>query len=96
MEHLQARILAPEIESCPTKAALQQSQLPGVKLKKYFISYRRFKTQKHSVSIGVSCTGFSLYEHFNRYLLIKLFYIQNRKVSLSKTLLLDTDKHVLT
>ena len=30
-----------------------------------FISYRRRKTQTHSVSIGLSCSDFSCYAHFN-------------------------------
>ena len=50
----------------PTKAASQGTQLSGEKLKKFFISYRRLKTQKHSVSISLFCSGFSFYEHFNK------------------------------
>ena len=38
----------------------------GVKLKKFFINYWRLTTQKHSVSIGFFCFGFSFYELFNR------------------------------
>ena len=33
---------------------------------RFHISYRRLKTQKHSVSIGLPCCGISFYEHFNR------------------------------
>ena len=47
-----------------TKAALQRTQLSGVKLNKSFISYQSLKTQKHSVSIGFFYSGF--YEQFNR------------------------------
>ena len=35
-------------------------------VKFFFISYRHHKTQKHSVSIDLSCFIFSFYEHFNR------------------------------
>ena len=42
------------IELCPTKAASQRTQLSGVKLKKKFISYQRFKTHMHVVSIPLS------------------------------------------
>ena len=55
-----------KIKLCPTKAASQWAQLSGVKLKKPFICYRRLKTQKYLVSIGLSCSGFYFHEHFNR------------------------------
>lgn len=49
----QARILAPEkVELYLTKAASQLSQLYDMKLI-FCISYQRFKTQKHLVSIGL-------------------------------------------
>ena len=51
---------------CPTKPAPQHTHLCGVKLSKFFISYRRLKTQKHLVSIDVFCSGIYFYEHFNR------------------------------
>ena len=47
--------------SCPTWSS-----------KKIF-SYRRFKTQKHWVSVGLSCSGFSFYGHFNRQLTYAVF-----------------------
>ena len=70
----QAWILAPGIgqclaktEICPKKTALQRTRLSYVKLKFFFnTSYRRFKTQKYSVSVSLSCSCFSCYEHFNR------------------------------
>ena len=52
-------------ELCPTKA--------DVKLEKFFISYRRLKIQKYSVSVGVSCFGFSFYERFNRQFIYPIF-----------------------
>ena len=30
------------------------------------LSYRRLKIQKHMVNIGLSCSGFSFYGHFNK------------------------------
>ena len=70
---LQAWISAPDTGKCPVKtelcpvaAALQRTQLSGVKLRKNIISYRRLKTQKYSVSRGFSFSGFYFYEHFNR------------------------------
>ena len=45
-----AWILAPDIRQCTTKAASQRTQLSGVKFF-FFISHRRHKTQKYSVSI---------------------------------------------
>ena len=62
-------------------------QVSGVKLEKFFISYRRLKNQKYSVSIGLSCSGFSFYEHFNRKFTYVVFYIQNRQMCLSKKIL---------
>ena len=47
-----------KIKLCPTKAASQRTQLSGV-TELFFVSYRRPKTQKHSVSIGLSCSGFT-------------------------------------
>ena len=41
-----------KIELSPTKDVSQQIKLPGVKLK--LISYQCLKTQKHSVSVGLS------------------------------------------
>ena len=40
--------------------------MAAVRLKKFFNSYGRLKTQKHSVSIGLLCSGFPFYEYFNR------------------------------
>ena len=52
------------------------------------ISYRRVKTQKHLVSIGLPCSAFPFYEHFNRqFTYAGIFYIQNRKMCLSKKIL---------
>ena len=62
---LQARILAPDIGQCQAKtqvlsdkAASKRAQLYKREIKNLFISYRRLKTHKHSVSIGISCSGF--------------------------------------
>ena len=53
-------------------------------VKNVFISDQRLKTQKHSVSAGVFCSGFPFYEHFNRQFSEAFLYIQNRKMCLSK------------
>ena len=53
-----------KMKLCPLKAA----------------SYRRLKNYKHSVSIGLSCSGFPFYEHFNRQFTYAVFYVQNRNV----------------
>ena len=45
-----------KIELCSTKAASKVT----------FLSYRRLKTPKHSIDIGISYSGFSFHEHFNR------------------------------
>ena len=97
-------MIAPDIGQCPAKNRvmsnknyLQRTQFSGMKLEKDIISYRRLKTQKHSVSIGFSCFGFYFHEHFNRQFTYAVFlYIQNRKMCLSKKVLLDADEHVLT
>ena len=53
-------------ELYPTKTTSKRTRLPGVKLKK-IISYRRLKTQKHSIRIGLYCSSFFLfYKHFER------------------------------
>ena len=54
--------------------------------KKFFISYRRLKTQKHSVSIGHFRSVFFmniLIDNLQR----RFFYIQDRKMCLSKKVL---------
>lgn len=49
-------------ELYPTKAAIQRTQLSGVKFSKFIIiSYRLLKTQKHSASIDPSCSGFCFF-----------------------------------
>ena len=40
-----------------------------------YISYQHLKTQKHSVCLGLSCSGFSFNEHFNRQFTYAVFYI---------------------
>ena len=62
-----------KIELCLMKAVLKQTQMPDIKLTKT-ISYLRLKTQKHLVSICLSCTGFSFYEHFNRQSTYTVFF----------------------
>ena len=76
-----------KIELCPTKAASERTQLLGLKLKKSFASYQRLKTDKHSVSIDLPCSGFSFYERFNRQFTCAVFYIQNRKMCFTKKIL---------
>ena len=44
-----------------------------MKLKKFFISYRCLKSQKHSVRRGLSYCGFTFYEHIINNLLKQLF-----------------------
>ena len=46
------------------------------------LGYRR-----HSVSIGLSCSNFSFYDYFARQFAYAVFYIQNRKMCLSKKIL---------
>ena len=46
-----------KIKLCSTKAIFQRTQLFGVKA---------LKTQKLSISIGLSYSGFSFYEQFSR------------------------------
>ena len=70
-----------KIELCPTKAALQRTELFGVKSKKLFTCYRRLKSLKYSVSIDLSALLF-FYEHFNRQ--CSFLYIHNCKMCLSK------------
>ena len=48
-------------ESCFTTDTVIRREV-----KKKFIRYGRLETQNHSVSIGLSCSGFSFYEYFNR------------------------------
>ena len=62
-----------KIELCLMKAVLKRTQMSGVKLTKT-ISYLRLKTQKHLVSIGLSYSGFSFYEHFNRQFTYAVFF----------------------
>ena len=55
---------------------------------KKIICHSRLKTQKYLVSIGLSCSGFSFYEHFNRqFPYVVFFYIQNCEISLSENIL---------
>ena len=61
-----------KIELCPKKAASQRTQLFGVKLRK-IISYRCLKTQKHLVSIGLSCSGSSFMNILIDNLLLQFF-----------------------
>ena len=84
---IQARILAPDIAQCPAKSrfmsdknCLTTDTVARREVKKvFYISYRRLKIQKHSVSIGISCPGF-FYKHFQRHFTYAVFYIQNRKM----------------
>ena len=57
-------------------------------VKKFFINYQ-LKNQTHSVSIDLSCSGFSFYENVNRqfaflihlFNILQFFYIPNRTMS---------------
>ena len=53
---------------------------------------RLLKTQKHSVSKSLFCSGFSFFKHFNRkiYLCSFFFNIQNRERCLSKKILYNS------
>ena len=90
---LQTFFLALVIGQCPAKnwvmfdeSYFTTNTVVRVKLI-FFITYRRLKTQKHSVSIGLSGSGFSFYEHFNRQLTYAVFLYSNRKMCLSKKIL---------
>ena len=77
-----------KIESCLAKAASQQTQLSGMKLKKKFISYRRLKTLKHLVGIGAFPALIFLFMNILiENLLMQFFYIQICKMCFSKNIL---------
>ena len=65
LEQRTSDIFRQKSKLCTKKIALQRTQLSGMKLL-FFINYRHLKIQKHSVSMGLSCTFFSLYDHFSR------------------------------
>ena len=73
----QTWILAPEIGQWPMKAPLQRTQLFGVKLRK-IISDRHLKNQKYSVSICLSCSGFTSVSPFSG---ISQKYLQFRLIT---------------
>ena len=56
-------------ESCFTTDTVTRGEVKKV------ISYRHLKTQKHSVRIGLPCSGFSFYEHCNREFTYAVFFI---------------------
>ena len=68
-----------KIELCPKKTTSQQTELPGLTLK-IFLSYQGLESQEHSLGKGLSYSGFSFYEHFNRQFTYAAFFIQNRKM----------------
>ena len=79
--HNQVWILTTDIGQFPAKKSsyirwklLHIWHLSGMKLRK-IISYRRLKTQKHSLRIDLSCSSFSFYEHFNKKLTFVVFLI---------------------
>ena len=57
-------------ESCFTTDTIVQREI------KEFISYRRLKTQKHSVRKGLSRSWFSFYEHCIRQFTLQFFIFQ--------------------
>ena len=59
-------------------------------VKNIIISYRRLKTQKHLVSIGLPYSSFSFYEPFNRQFTDAVFYMQNVKCVSVKSFHSDT------
>ena len=63
-----------KVDLCLTKFVSQRTQLPDVKLTNYKW-LRCLKTQKHSVSMDLSCSGFSFYEHFSRQFTYSVFFI---------------------
>ena len=76
-----------KLELCPTKAASQRTQLSGVKLKIFFLSYRPLKTNKHLVSIGLSRGLFFLMNILIDNLLMQLLYIQIHKMYFNEKIL---------
>ena len=74
-----------QIELTKGTSPSQRTQLLGVKLKKFFTSYRHLKTQMHSVSTGFPPLFFINILKEN--LLMQVFYIQNRKMCLSKMII---------
>ena len=65
-------MLAPEIGQCPAKNRFMFDEScfatdRDVRREvKNFLSHRRLKTHRHSISIQRSSSGFSFYEHINR------------------------------
>ena len=66
-------------ESCFTKDTISRCDVI------FFISSRRLVTHDLSVSIGLSCSGFSFHDHFNRQ--SNFFNIENCKMRLSENVL---------
>ena len=82
-DSFQAWILAPDIGQCPGKNLIMSNESwftmkTAVRREvKRKLSYRGLKTYKHSVSIALSCSGFSFYEHFNTQLyLLSFLYLK--------------------
>ena len=87
----QAWILPPDIGQSRGKSRVLPEHSCPKRGWFFFISYQRLKTQKPSVSLGLSYFGFTFYEHFNRQITRQftylLFYIQNHKICLNKKIL---------
>ena len=71
----------------PDKRCLITGTALRHEVKKVFYKLPTSENQKHSVSISLFCSGFSFYEHFTRQFTVAVFYIQNRKMCLSKNIL---------
>ena len=76
----QAWTFAPYIGQCPVinrvmpdKSCFRTDEVVRREIKEKIISYWRLKTRKHSISVGLSCSGFSFYEHVNRHMQIFLY-----------------------
>ena len=76
--HRTSDFVQQKMELSLTKAASQRTQSSGMKLKKVFTNYRRLKTQKQSVSIGLSWSAFSFYKHVNRQITYAVFSYSKR------------------
>ena len=89
----QVWILAPDIGQCPVKNRVMSGEVCfttdtviRLEIKNIYISYRRLKTQKHSVNIGLYRFGFFIHILTDN-LLIQFFHIPTRTTCLSKKIL---------
>ena len=76
-------------KSCCTKDTNVQREV-----KRKFLSYRRLKTHKYSVSIGFPALIFSFKNISIDNFLMQFLLIENCEICLSNKVLLDADGHV--